>query len=236
MITSESPEFKGIYVASEAAIYLNATLKRDVPTLQEIQSLRSRRLIRWIRIGLASPELSVIPGKELLIGFEDLISMRVIAILRALHVSWPKIHRAEQWLRERTGYARPFAVERVWTETTDVFAEFHEEFVAASRSGQLAFTVMLEQYLTSVHDTLFAPYDGINVADSWMPHEDILINPRVQFGEPCIKGTRIRARVLNELLNGGDTIPYVMRSFDLTEQQITHALEWERRLILARQN
>jgi uncharacterized protein (DUF433 family) len=236
MITNEAPEFKGIYIASEAAIYLNATLKRDVPTLPEIQSLRSRRLIRWIRVGLSSPELSIVPGKELLIGFEDLISMRVIAILRALHVSWPKIHRAEQWLREQTGYVRPFAVERVWTETTDVFAEFHDKFVAASRSGQLAFTEMLAQYLTSVHDTTFVPYDGINVADSWFPHEDISINPRIQFGEPCIKGTRIRARVLNELLEGGDTIPYVMRSFDLTEQQITHAQEWGRRLNLARQN
>jgi uncharacterized protein (DUF433 family) len=236
MITNESPEFNGIYIASEAAIYLNATLKRDVPRLQEIQAIRSRSLIRWIRVGLTSPELSVVPGKDLLIGFEDLISMRVIAILRALGVSWAKIHRAERWLRERTGYIRPFAIERVWTETTDVFAEFHEGFIAASRGGQLAFTQMLEQYLTSVQDTIFVPYDGIKVADSWTPHEDILINPRIQFGEPCIKGTRIRTRVMSELLDGGDTIPYVMRSFNLTEQQITHTMEWEKRLKLARQN
>lgn len=236
MITNESPEFKGIYIASEAALYLNATLKRDVPRLQEIQAIRSRSLIRWIRVGLTSPELSIVPGKDLLIGFEDLISMRVIAILRALGVSWVRIHRAERWLRERTGYIRPFAIERVWTETTDVFADFHEGFIAASRGGQLAFTQILEQYLTSVQDTIFVPYDGVNVADSWTPHEDILINPRIQFGEPCIKGTRIRTRVMSELLDGGDTIPYVMRAFNLTEQQITHTLEWEKRLKLARQN
>lgn len=236
MTAVELSEFKGIYIASEAAIYLNATLKRDVPKLQKIRTIHSRNLIHWIRVGFTSPELSNIPGKDLLIGFEDLISMRVIAILRALGVSWPKIHKAENWLREQTGYVRPFAIERVWTETTDVFADFHEGFIAASRGGQLAFTQLLEQYLTSVQDMVFVPYDGVKVADSWTPHEDILINPRIQFGEPCIKGTRIRARVMSELLSGGDTISYVMRSFNLTEQQITHAMEWEERLKRAGQN
>jgi uncharacterized protein (DUF433 family) len=233
MITAE---FKGIYIAPEAAIYLNATLKHDVPGLPTIQTIHSRNLIHWIRVGLTSPELSIVPGKDLLIGFEDLISMRVIAILRALGVSWVKIHKAEKWLREQTGYIRPFAIERVWTETTDVFANFHEGFIAASRGGQLAFTQILEQYLTSVQDMIFVPHNDVKIADSWIPHEDILINPRIQFGEPCIKGTRIRTRVMSELLSGGDSISYVMHSFNLTEQQINHAMEWENRLKLARQN
>ena len=236
MTRIESSEFKGIYIAPEAAIYLNATLKRDVPRLQKIQTIRSRNLIHWIRVGLTSPELSNIPGNDLLIGFEDLISMRVIAILRASGISWAKIHKAERWLREQTGYIRPFAIERVWTETTDVFADFHEGFVAASRGGQLAFTQILGEYLTSVQDMLFVPHNDVRVADSWIPHEDIVINPRIQFGEPCIKGTRIRARIMSELLSGGDTISYVMRSFNLTEQQITHAMEWEERLKRAGQN
>lgn len=236
MATIELAEFKGIYIAPEAAVYLNATLKRDVPRLQKIQTIRSRNLIHWIRVGLTSPELSNVSGRDLFIGFEDLISMRVIAILRALGVSWAKIHKAERWLREQTGYVRPFAIERVWTETTDVFTDFHDGFVAASRGGQLAFTQILGRYLTSVQDMVFIPHNDVKVADSWIPHEDILISPRIQFGEPCIKGTRMRTRVISELLSGGDTISYVMRSFDLTEQQITHVMEWENRLKLARQN
>lgn len=235
-MTINVQDFKGIYLAPEAALYLNATLKRDVPRIEVIRSINSRNLIHWIRVGLTSPELTTVPGKELLIGFEDLISMRVIAILRALGVSWNKIHKAEYWLREQTGYIRPFAIERVWTETSEVFANFYEGFVAASRGGQLTFNGMLDQYLTSVQDMMFVQHDGVKVAASWSPHEDIVISPRVQFGEPCIKGTRIRTRVINELIVGGDTIPYVMNSFELTEQQITHVMEWENRLKLAQQN
>ncbi|MFH1638876.1 MAG: DUF433 domain-containing protein [Chloroflexota bacterium] len=233
----EVREFKGIYIASEAAVYLNATLSRNVHITQPKYPIHSRNLIRWIRIGLSSPELTNVPGRQLIISFEDLISMRVVSILRALGVKWSKIHHAESWLREKTGYPRPFAIERVWTETSDVFAEFHEGFIAASRGGQLAFTALVEQYLISVQDMIFAQYNGgIKVADSWRPHEDVLINPRIQFGEPCVEGTRIRTRIINELLMGGDTIFYLMRSFDLSESQISHAVEWEHRLQTARLN
>ena len=222
--------FKGIYVAPEASLYLTATLKQDVHIDRPVYPIHARNLIRWIRVGLMSPELRHVAGKDLLISFEDLISMRVIAILRSLGVSWRKIHRAEDWLRDKTGYPRPFAIERVWTETVDVFAEFHEGFIAASRGGQLVFTEMVGQYLQSVQDMIFIPHNGVNVADSWIPHEDVMMNPRIQFGEPCIKGTRMRTRILWQMLNGGDSISYLTRAFNLTETQIEHALEWEHRL------
>ena len=236
MTTRELSEFKGIYIAPEAALYLTATLQRDVHIEHPVHPIHSRNLIHWIRVGLMSPELRNISGNELLIGFEDLISMRVIAILRALGVSWNKIHRAEDWLRGKTGYPRPFAIERVWTETTDVFAEFPEGFIAASRGGQLAFTELIGEYLQSVHDMLFVPHNGVNIADSWTPNEDVLIHPRIQFGEPCIKGTRIRTRIIWQLLQGGDTLSYLMRAFKLPEEQINHALEWEHRLQAAKRN
>lgn len=235
-------EFKGIYVAPEAAIYLAATLKTDIARAiakninvsHPRYPVNSRNLIHWIRVGLTSPDLKTRMGRDLLIGFEDLISMRVISILRSLGVSWDKIHKAERWLRDQTGYPQPFAVERVWTETENVFAEFHDSFVAASRHGQLAFPTMLGQYLQPVRDMSFRPYNSVSVAESWSPHDDVLIDPQIQFGEPCIKGTRMRTRVVWEYLRGGDTESHLMRAFGLSELQIDHALEWERRLQSAR--
>lgn len=228
--TKQRAEFKGIYVAPEAAIFLTATLQKDAHIDRPAYPIHARNLIHWIRVGLMSPELRHVKGKDLLISFEDLISMRVIAILRSLGVSWPKIHKAEDWLRSETGYPRPFAIERVWTETVEVFAEFHDGFIAASRGGQLVFNEMVEQYLRSVQDMIFVPHNGVNVADSWTPHEDVMINPRIQFGEPCVKDTRMRTRVIWQMRNGGDSISYLTRAFNLTELQVEHALEWEHRL------
>ncbi|MBL7165957.1 MAG: DUF433 domain-containing protein [Dehalococcoidales bacterium] len=163
-------------------------------------------------------------------SFEDLVSMRVIAVLRSLGVSWPRIRKAERWMRQQTGYRRPFAVERVWTETKDVFADFPAGFIAASRGGQLAFTEMLGQYLQPVHDMTFIRHNGVRVAETWTPHSGVLMNPCIQFGEPCIEGTRIRTRVIAQMIRGGDSPSYLSRAFELTQGQIQNAVEWQHRL------
>ena len=100
--TRPIPSPAGIYDVPEAVRYLRATFHAD-----ELYPVSSRKLIGWIRRGLASPGLSEIPGRELLIEFEDLVSMRVIAALRSAGVSWAEIRATDQWLRDQTGCARP---------------------------------------------------------------------------------------------------------------------------------
>ena len=103
--------YEGIYAPPTAARYLLAARAAD-----RAYPVTSRHLIRWIRKGLAHPDLSDVPGRDLTIAFQDLISMRVIAALRAAGVSWPRIHTAEAWLRQLTGCQRPFATEQLWTD------------------------------------------------------------------------------------------------------------------------
>lgn len=86
MTATENSEFRGIYVAPEAALYLTATLRRDLSSFDGTDAIRSRNLIHWIRIGLTSPDLRRTRGADLLLTFEDVVSMRVIAILRALGI------------------------------------------------------------------------------------------------------------------------------------------------------
>lgn len=233
--TIKDTEFAGIYIAPEAALYLTATLKRDVPSDIQRHTVNARNVIRWIRVGLTSPQLVDVKGRELLMTFEDLVSMRVIAVLRALGVSWSKIHKAERWLRDKTDYPRPFAIEKVWTETVEIFAKFPEGFIAASRHGQLSFVELFGEHLQPVEDMTFIRYNGVSVASTWTPHDDIIINPKIQFGEPCIQGTRIRTRILWQMWAGGDSISYLIRAFELTKEKIEHALEWEDRLRAARE-
>ena len=85
-----TPSYDGIYDVPEAARYLMTSSHGAVVYL-----ISSRKLINWIRRGVATPALAIVPGRELLIEFEDLISMRVIAALRAASVSWPAIRRGE---------------------------------------------------------------------------------------------------------------------------------------------
>ncbi len=209
--------YEGIYEAPEAASYLRASM-----VLTPL-NVTSTKLIRWIRLGLTLPALTEIPGRELLITFEDLISMRVIAALRAAGVSFRRIYEAELWLRRVTGHQRPFATELLWTERSDVFTELRNELIAASRSGQYAMDI-LRDYLIPIHGLTF---NESRVAASWEPSTDILLHPLIQFGAPCIKGTRVPTRSIWGMVKAGDTIELVTRSYGLEEDDVRKAVEWE---------
>jgi uncharacterized protein (DUF433 family) len=169
----------------------------------------------------------MIPGRELLLTFEDVISMRVIAALRAAGVKFSRIYEAERWLRKVTGHFRPFATEMLWTEKSDIFVEMKRQLIAASRSGQYAFQI-LEDYLIPVHGITFSEQ---HIAQTWEPRVNIALDPLIQFGAPCIKGTRIPTRTLWGMVMGGDTTEYVAQSYHLTVEQIQNAIDWEDTLI-----
>ncbi len=217
-----SNPFGGIYDVPEAARYLKASQHGGV-----IYPVSSTKMIRWIRTGVASSELVEVSGRDLLIGFEDLISMRVIGALRAAGVSWRAIREADQWLRRETGSPRPFATETLWTSQRQVFTEWKKQLVSASTSGQAAFDFLL-QFLIPVHGLVFD--EETEVAASWEPAPNVVLEPAVQFGAPCIKGTRIPTRSVAGMVEAGDSIDYVARSYGQPIAVIEEACEWERRL------
>ena len=212
--------YEGIYAPPTAARYLLAARAAD-----RAYPVTSRHLIRWIRKGLAHPDLADVPGRDLTIAFHDLVSMRVIAALRASGVSWPRIHAAETWLRRHTGCRRPFATEQLWTDHSDVLADFGERLIAASQHGQLAMSI-LKDYLIPVSGLRFQD----QVASKWSPQPGVMLDPSVQFGEPCIPNTRIPTRAVWSLVRGGDPQALVARSYGITPEELAAALHWENKI------
>ncbi len=215
-------EFQGIYDVPEVARYIKATIDPDV-----LISVDSSKLIRWIRRGVASRDLVGIPGRELLIGFEDLVSMRIVTALRAVGVRWPEIDRAEKWLRNETGQERPFATEYLWTGQGHIFVDWTERLIKASEHGQMALDI-LKDYLIPVHGLIFS--EKTHVATSWEPIQGIILEPLIQFGSPCVKGTRIPARTIAGMIEAGDSLEFVANSYGLSDEEVEAACEWESRV------
>ena len=219
-ISTSSPE--GIYDVPEAARYLRATSHAE-----RLYPVSSRKLIGWVRRGLASPELSEIPGRELLIEFEDLVSMRVIAALRCAGVSWPEIHSTNRWLRDQTGHLRPFATEALWTGQGQIFVEWAEKLISGSRNGQMAFD-LLREYLIPVHGLKF---DAVSqAAVSWEASYGVVLEPETQFGAPCLKGTRIPTRTIVGMIEAGDSPHWVAQAYGISLEEVQAARDWESRL------
>lgn len=149
--------------------------------------------------------------------------MRVIATLRASGVPFRKIRVAEDWLRNKTGHERPFAVEQMWTESSDVFMEMHDQLVAASRSGQYAMELVREQ-LIPVHGLTF---NSRQVACMWQPREQIVVDPELQFGQSCISGTGITTSSIIAMVKAGDSPKAIAESYRIGVDEVESALAWE---------
>ena len=108
--TTPALTFEGIYGSPEAARYINAA-----DCAEKAHRVSSPKLRGWIRRGLASPDLAAVRGPKLTLTFQDLISMRAVAVLRSAGAGWTDIKKAAGWLRETTGANRPFASEYLWT-------------------------------------------------------------------------------------------------------------------------
>ncbi len=99
---SLASRFGGIYDVPEAARYLKASEQG-----KSVYPVSAVKLISWIRRGVGSPDLVAVPGRELLIEFEDLVSMRVIAALRASGVGWPASTKPNCGCAARQGLSVP---------------------------------------------------------------------------------------------------------------------------------
>ena len=225
-IKTATREFLGSYEISEAARYLCP----DIHLVNAGYKIHTANIIRWIRQGLADPSLIEVPGRQMMITFEDLISMRVVAFLRALNYSFPEIRKAEKLLRKNTGHVRPFATESIWAEkkgALHIFAEIYSILLAANKGGQLAFIEMVRGNLINVHGLSF---DHRGVAYTWTPRHNILLHPRIQFGRSCILGTRIPTYDIAGMVESGDSVEFLSDSYQIPKEQIQSAVDWEKEI------
>jgi uncharacterized protein (DUF433 family) len=185
------------------------------------------QVARWLDRGLGHVDHT---HKRPDYSFHDLVSLFIVRDLIDAGVRLADIAVAERHLSAALGLTRPFASIRVLTDGVDVLyratPQVVEQLTSANRRGQEVLRPTIEQALRDVS------YEH-EVAARWAPAPSIVVDPRVQFGEPCVAGTRITTERLAELKKAGESILSLADSFDLTEDEVRGALEFERELAQA---
>ena len=213
---------RGIYGIPEDARFLRST-----PALLNGHLVDTDKLRHWIRTSVAPISPVIFPSRRILISFRDLISMRLIAILRYRGMGLSEIRATEDWMRNTLNKDWPFIWRPLLTFGSDAFAEFGERLVVASRHGQYAMD-FLREWLAKVD--LDMTFDRHDFVESWSPYPGIRIDPAVQLGDPCVEGTRIPTKTIMGKIDAGDTVSIVHNLYGLSEQEINRAIEWEKRL------
>lgn len=224
MTTKDSAIFTGIYGIPEAARYLAIT-----PPLTNGNKVSTARLRYWIRTSIPQIKEPVFPTRQRLITFLDLISMRMVAVLRSRNIKLREIRNTEAWLLKEFGIQYPLASHGFWTCDSHIFLKFEEHILlTASKFGQQAMT-FIKDWLREVE--LDMTFDAEELANSWLIYKGIRINPKIQFGEPCIDGTRIPISSLWSNFQAGDKPETIAKGYELSVSQVQYAIQWEQRLV-----
>lgn len=208
---------RGVYGLNEVTRYLS---------LGQDKALAPSAVARWAQQGLTALEHT---PRRSDYSFADLISMLVVRNLVQLGLTLPAIRDAEMFLRQRYGHAHPFVNVRLKTAAADVFYDalpaVADQLTAANRGGQEVLRPAITLALRGV------TYER-SVAAEWSPAEGVVLNPRIQFGEPCIAETGVTTRQVTELARA-TPLNEVARVYRVDELSVRRAVDFEEHLAAA---
>ena len=214
--TEGSPTFGGAYSTGEAALYIKATM----PDSLAFPKLSARHIARWAREGLGGKDFlyPTRPNRPILFNFPALISFRMVAAMRAGGISGKDIRLAHSRLQEDTGWRHPFAMAPVWERTPDIFSEIRGIPAAATHFNPFG---------EGCHGLTF---DADGQATTWSPAPEVLFDPGIVSGAPCVTGSRLTTDTLAGCQRLGDSPEYLARMYNKPLNRIEAALAWEKKL------
>lgn len=200
----------GLYSVADASRY--AEMPRGVV------SAWAELLTEDERLELATPHT--------VLTFEDLITLLVVRDLHRAGVRISDIKKAEMFLARKWGVQKPFATARIRTGYGMVVTALRagERPVAVTDAAQEIFFELVRKDLRVVS------YGARKRAAQWSPQEHVLVRPDIQFGKPCIAGTRITTEAVAGMLAAGDDAGSLADDFGISTEKVKAAWRWEERI------
>lgn len=203
----------------EEGVYLQAEAAR-------LSGLPRAIVRRWLELD-RGPGDGHAARKESPISFLDLISLRAVAALRLSGMGFACIRDGAESMRADLGIDHPLACEDLKIDGVDRYFRCGPDPVAVAADVPAS---AQELVAVSLQDVKYAPVaGGRGLATSWEP-SGVSLNPRVQRGAPCVRGTRIQISVLQGFVEAGDPPELLAEMYGLERVQVDEALAWYRRL------
>lgn len=229
----DEPAWSGLFYADDVRRLLSVT---DGRIRGESLELGPRAVNGWSQRGFFGMEKNEYARHRAFIRFGGVITSRVIALLRSYGTRIGRIREAHDYLRDETGRQFPFASREFWVESDgfseEVYSKLDELVVTASRHGQIPFTELLHKQIGDPSDMEFDDTER-GFAAKWEPVPGIVIDPGVQSGAACLKGTRTPTHALYGAHVAGDDVAGLADGYRLSQEQVEAAIEWEERLAAA---
>lgn len=180
-----------------------------------------------------APEIAQTAFDEPVIGFRDLLELRLVAAFAKHGVSLKLIRATADFARNEFGTDYPLTTRRFLTDGKTIFLEAKKSTDAGEMldvpKRQLVFSDIIRPSLYSGIE-----YDGKR-ARRWYPLGDdkkmIVLDPQIQFGSPIVAASGIPTDTLHAaFLAEGRDRNAVARIFGITPKEVDAAVRFENKL------
>lgn len=184
-------------------------------------------------------EYTVDAFAEKVIGFRDLLELRIVREFVSHGLPLLVVRRCLETARELYGNAYPMTTHQFATDGRTLFLQVMNEGAVKEmldlRKRQLVFGDIIKPSLFSGIE-----YEG-EMARRWYPEgknrRNIVLDPQQQFGKPIVAEVGIPTEALfqNYKVEGGDraALDTVARIFEIPARQVSAAVQFEENLRLA---
>ncbi|MEN0055542.1 MAG: DUF433 domain-containing protein [Mucilaginibacter sp.] len=159
------------------------------------------------------------------INFYTLIEFYTFYHLRELKVSAQEIKKAHAKISEDLKTLYPFARKIHTDGKKGIWYEYLENLIKADNKKQFSLKPILAPFLSKIE------FNGDDIAAKYFPTEakKVVIDPKLQFGQPTIIGTSIKAEIINGFIEGGESKEAICMLYNLHIDQVEDAILYFKR-------
>lgn len=165
------------------------------------------------------------------VSFRNLVELHVLAAIRRQYgISLQNTRRAVGFMRRHLGGEHPLASRRMLTDGKDLLVKEGGRLLNVSRSGQVEMDIIaafLDRIEFDAGGALLRLYPFTTSAIANAPRS-VVLDPRVQFGRPCLLGAGVPTEVVLERFLAGEPIDEIAADYEVDGALIEEAIRFER--------
>lgn len=163
-------------------------------------------------------------SKNKAVNFYSLLEFYIFYLLRHNNISSQKIKKVHALMSKELDTPYPFAHHKIRTDANNgIWYEKFGNLIKADGKKQIALEPMLKQFVQRIK------YGKNNIAEQYYPLENsnnIVIDPKHQFGQPVISGTNIKTATVYSLYIAGEPKEFISSLYDIPIKKIKDAIHF----------
>jgi uncharacterized protein (DUF433 family) len=167
-----------------------------------------------------------------LFSFGNLAELHVLSAMRKIHgVKLQNIRNAVDCLKKHFHSDHPLIEKQFLTDGKDLFIEQFGDVINVSQQGQMVFQwlrVYLERIDRDSNGKPIRLFPFTANVEQQSPRL-VAIDPRINFGTPCISGTDIPTSIIAERFEAGDSLEDLAVDYGRPRIEIEEAVRYEAR-------